>query len=86
VRYLREISLGQRHRMFDQISGASIEFAPTTGANEEQQTRQVRNAPNVNNRAQGRTSFAFSLPRSARRFHAVGPPSVPNGLCSGKSG
>src|SRR5207244_12253020 len=39
VGHLREIALGQSHRMFHQIPWAAIEFASTTGTNEEQQTR-----------------------------------------------
>jgi hypothetical protein len=48
--------------MFHQIAWAAIEFAPTTGANEEQQTRQIRNASDPNHRAQRHTGFVFSVP------------------------
>src|SRR5437879_7221489 len=86
VGHLREIALGQRHRMFHQIPWAAIEFASTTGTNEEQQTRQIRNAPDLNHGAQRCTGFAFSVPPYSRRFHAAAPTISPNGLCSGKSG
>jgi hypothetical protein len=38
--------------MFHQIPWAAIEFASTTGANEELQARQIRNTPDLDHRAQ----------------------------------
>src|SRR5437879_244356 len=73
VGHLREIALGQSHRMFHQIPWAAIEFASTTGANEQQQARQIRNTPDLDHRAQRCTGFAFLVPLCARRFHAAAP-------------